>query len=193
VHEATLPRVDAGPRVALRLIASRSFGPYFVANAMSATGMWFWNLAAALLVFRETDSELLLGVLTFVQFVPLLVLAPWAGAAADRLDRRRVVLVTQVGAALLAASLALLTWLDLASAPVVIGWSLALGVATAFASPAALLPSLVEPEDVASAVGLNSMTYNIASCSSASPPTRSIRWRPLSQRPSAAPTRPPAF
>jgi MFS family permease len=154
----------AGPRVALRLLASRNFGPYFFANALSASGGWFHNLAAALLVFRETGSEFLLGVLTFAQFVPLLVLAPWTGAAADRMDRRRLVLVSQLSATVLAGSLALLTWLDLASASLVIGWSLGLGIVTAFGVPAtmALVPSLVEPDDVASAVGLNSMTYNIA-------------------------------
>ena len=52
-----------GPRAAARLIASREFGPYFFGNALSASGGWFQNLAAAILVYRLTGSELLLGVL----------------------------------------------------------------------------------------------------------------------------------
>jgi len=153
-----------GPRVALRLLASRNFGPYFLGNALSATGVWFQNLAASLLVFRLTGSELLLGLLSFSQFIPLLVLAPWAGAAADRLDRRRLILVGQLCAAVLASGLAVVAWTDVATPALVIGFSFAIGTATAFATPAsqALITSLVEPDDVGSAVGLNSMTYNIA-------------------------------
>jgi MFS family permease len=103
-------------------------------------------------------------VLAFAQFIPLLVLAPWAGSAADRFDRRKVVIASQLSAAALGGALALLAWLDAASPAAVILFSLGLGVTSAFAAPAAqaLLGSLVEPRDLASAVGLNSMTYNIA-------------------------------
>ncbi len=154
----------AGPREAARLIFSREFGPYFFGNALSASGGWFHNLAAAILIYRLTGSELLLGVLAFAQFAPTLLLAPWSGNAADRFDRRRLVIVTQSAAAALAALLAVLAWAGLASVGVVIGISLAIGVATAFTIPAAsaLLASLVERRDIPSAVGLNSMTYNIA-------------------------------
>ncbi len=87
----------AGPAAALRLIRSRNFGPYFVGNAASASGTWFQNLAASLLVYRLTHSPFLLGVLNFGNFVPVLLLAPWAGSAADRFDRRRLLPVTQLG------------------------------------------------------------------------------------------------
>jgi MFS family permease len=92
------------------------------------------------------------------------VLAPWAGAAADRLDRRKLLVVVELVATALAALLAALAWKGLATAEVVIGLSLAVGVATAFASPAqqALILSLVEERDVPTAVALNSMTFNIA-------------------------------
>ena len=78
-----------GPAAALRLIRDRNFGPYFFGNASSATGTWFQNLAASLLVYRLTHSAFLLGVLNFGNFVPVLLLAPWAGSSADRFDRRR--------------------------------------------------------------------------------------------------------
>jgi MFS family permease len=153
-----------GPAAAFRLIGSRAFAPYFFGNALSASGTWFQNLAAAILVFRLTHSALLLGVLSFVQFAPTLFLAPWTGSAADRFDRRRLLLVTQPIAAMLSATLALITHLDVVTAPVVILFGLGQGLTTAFSTPAqqALFVSLVPREDVTSAVGLNSMTFNIA-------------------------------
>ena len=153
-----------GPRAAVGLIASRRFGPYFVGNALSASGGWFQNLAASLLVYRLTGSELLLGVLTFAQFAPILLLAPWSGAAADRFDRRRLLLVTQPASAAISALLAVVAASGVASAATVIGLALAAGVAGAFTAPAqqALVASLVRDEEIPSAVALNSMTFNIA-------------------------------
>jgi MFS family permease len=158
------PPAEAGPRVALRLIWSRRLGPYFFGNAVSATGTWFQNLASALLVYRLTHSAFLLGVLNFCNFIPILVLAPWAGAAADRFDRRRVVVVTQLVSTALSATLAAIAWAGHANEWVVIWFALGLGVASAFSAPAstALVAQLVERRDLPSAVGLNSMTFNIA-------------------------------
>ena len=145
-------------------MTSRDFGPYFFGNALSASGGWFHNLAAAILVYRLTGSELLLGVLAFAQFSPVLLLAPWAGRAADRFDRRRLVIAVQSVAACLAALVAALAWAGHATAPAVIGISAGLGICMAFSIPAAsaLLASLVSRDDLPTAVGLNSMTYNLA-------------------------------
>jgi MFS family permease len=92
------------------------------------------------------------------------VLSPWAGSLADRIDRKQLLLVTQAAATVLSATLAGLAWAGLASEWVVIGFSGALGVSTAFAVPAqqALIASLVEEEDMPQAVALNSMTFNLA-------------------------------
>jgi MFS family permease len=146
------------------VIRSRNFGPYFVGNAASASGTWFQNLAASILVFRLTHSPFLLGVLNFCQFVPVLVLSPWAGSIADRVDRKKLLLVTQVVAITLSGTLATLAWTGQANEWVVIGFSGGLGVATAFSVPAqqALIASLVEDHDVPQAVALNSMTFNLA-------------------------------
>ena len=153
-----------GPAAALRLIGHRNFGPYFLGNAASATGTWFQNLAAQLLVYRLTHSAFLLGVLNFGSFVPVLLLAPWAGSAADRYDRRRVVVVTQLGSTALSALLAVLAWTGRAPVWAVILCALGLGVGSAFAAPAsqALIADLVPRSQLQSAVALNSMTYNLA-------------------------------
>src|SRR4029078_5037412 len=88
-----------GPSSALRVFRMRNFGPYFVGNALSASGGWFQNLASAIFVYRETHSALLLGVLNAFQFGPVLLLAPWTGQIADAFDRRRLLIWTQALAA----------------------------------------------------------------------------------------------
>jgi MFS family permease len=155
---------NVGPAAAFALIRQRNFGPYFAGNALSASGTWFQNLAAALLVYRLTHSAFLLGVLNFCQFAPVLALAPWAGSAADRHDRRRLLFAAQTTAAVLAATLAVLAWSGLAEAWVVILFALGLGVtsATSIPSQQALIASLVDRRDLPTAVALNSMTYNLA-------------------------------
>ena len=142
----------------------RTFGPYFFGNASSASGTWFQNLAASLLVYRLTHSAFLLGVLNFCNFVPVLLLAPWAGSAADRFDRKRLLLVTQFGSAIVSAGLAVLAWAGLAPVWVVIACAGVLGIGSAFAAPTsqALIGDLVPREHLGSAVALNSMTYNLA-------------------------------
>jgi MFS family permease len=153
-----------GGRGAWRLLRSRNFGPYFVGNAASASGTWFQNLAASILVYRLTHSAFLLGVLNFSQFVPVLVLAPWAGALADRVDRRRLLLVTQLASTSLSGALAGLAFAGHANAEVVIGFAASLGIVLALSQPSqmALVASLVPREDVAQAIALNSVTFNVA-------------------------------
>jgi MFS family permease len=153
-----------GPAAVRRLLRHRNFGPYFVGNACSASGAWFQNLASAVLIYRLTHSTVLLGVLQFAQFGPILLLAPWTGAAADRFNRRRLLLTTQVAQTTLTAALAAFAFAGLATEQVVLGFSFVLGILTALALPAqqALIASLVDRDDLPSAVALNSMTYNVA-------------------------------
>jgi len=132
-----------------------------VGNFISNCGTWIQNLAQAVLVFRLTGSTFLVGVVGFAQFAAIVVLLPWTGSVADRFDRRRLIIVTQVAAALITLGLGLLSVAGLASVPVVIVIALLLGVTTAFVAPAmgALVPELVEPEELRPAVALNSFTF----------------------------------
>src|SRR6266516_163399 len=75
-----------GPGAAFALVRQRNFGPYFFGNALSASGGWFQNLAASLLVYRLTHSPFLLGLLNFCQFIPVLVPAQFV--LVPRLRRR---------------------------------------------------------------------------------------------------------
>jgi len=148
----------------MRVLRRRNFWPYFVGSLLSNCGTWFQNIAQAILVYRLTGSTLLVGVVNFAQFVGVFVLAPWAGGAADRFDRRALLVVTQVASVVVTGGLALLSVEGLASAPVVMALALLLGLATAFATPAmqAMVADLVVRDELAQAIALNSLTFNLA-------------------------------
>ena len=162
--EPDQPPALRGPRAAFAVIGQRNFAPYFVGNALSASGGWFQNLAGALLVYRQTHSPFLLGVLNFAQFAPFLLLAPWSGSAADRFDRKRILLVTQSISFALCVVLGVLAAAGQAEPWLVIVFAALIGTASAYAIPSqqALVTSLVSERDLGSAIALNSMTFNIA-------------------------------
>ena len=147
-----------------RVLIERNFWPFFVGNLLSNSGTWFQNIAQVLLVYRLTGSPFLVGVVNFSQFAAVIFLAPVAGNAADRYDRRRLVIVNQICAAALAGLLALLTAIGEPSPAVVIGVALALGVTLALSTPAlqAIVPSLVNRDQLPAAIALNAITYNLS-------------------------------
>lgn len=155
---------DAPAPSVARVLIRRNFWPFFVGNLLSNSGTWFHNIAAVLLVYRLTGSPFLVGVVNFSQFAAILVLAPIAGSAADRFDRRRLLVATQVCATTLAGLLAVLSYADTAGAAVVIAISLGLGVTTALATPAlqAIVPALVTRRELPAAVALNAVTFNLS-------------------------------
>lgn len=148
----------------IRLMFSRSYGPFFIGNLLSNLGTWFQNIALVLLVFRLTESTLLVGVVNFTQFSAVLLLAPYAGVAADRFDRRRLLMMTESSAALVTGALAIVTYVDLISVPIIIGFALATSVANALSVPAsnALVPSLVTRDELPTAVALMAVTFSLA-------------------------------
>ena len=151
-------------RSSLRALRHGDFAVYFVGNLLSNCGTWFQNIALALLVYRLTKSPFWVGAVNFAQFIGVVVLAPWAGHAADRFDRRKLIIATQLGATVVSAVLAWLVAVQLGTVPIVLGLALLLGATTAFATPAlqAIIPALVPREDLGAAVAMNSVTFNLA-------------------------------
>ncbi len=149
---------------ALRALRHRDFALFFGGNLLSNCGTWFQNIALSLLVYRLTHSNFWVGAVNFAQFAGVLLVAPWAGAAADRVDRRRLILATQLVAAAASGVLALAVARGHGSLAVVLGLALVLGLTTAFATPAlqAVVPALVPREDLGAAVAMNSVTFNLA-------------------------------
>ena len=152
------------PGTSLRILRERNFALYFIGNLASNCGTWFQVIAQSLLVYRLTASTFLVGVTNFAMFIGVIILAPWAGAAADRFDRRALLILTQVGATVVTGALALLIGVGWGTVPVVIGLALLLGFTTAFATPAmqAIVPALVPREDLGAAVAMNSVTFNLS-------------------------------
>jgi len=138
------------------------FGGALVAN----TGTWMQRVAQDWLVLTQLsdNSGLALGIVTGLQFAPTLALSPWAGVLADRLDRRRLLMVTQGSMGLLAAGLGALVLGGHAQLWHVYVFALVLGVVAAFDSPArqTFVAEMVPPERLSNAVGLNSASFNAA-------------------------------
>jgi MFS family permease len=146
------------------VLRERNFWPYFVGNSLSNCGTWFQNIAQTLLVYRLTGSLALVGVVNFAHLAGVFVVAPFSGVAADRVDRRRLLLGTQLTATVLTAGLAVGSFAGRVTTPVVIGVALLLGLAQAFAVPSllAFVPQLVAPAQLGPAVALNLITFNLA-------------------------------
>ena len=148
----------------LAVLRQRNFAPYFIGNLFSSCGTWIQNIAQVLLIFRLTGSTFQVSMVTFAQFIGVVVLAPWTGAVADRFDRRQMLILTQVLSAMVVASLGLVTYLEIVNPTVLIAAALTVGVAKAFSVPLqqSLVPSLVARRDLQSAVALNSVTFNLS-------------------------------
>ena len=127
---------------------------------VSQIGAWVQYTALAIVVDRLTGSTTAIGVLTALQFGPLLVLGAWAGAFADRVDRRRIVLITQSLLALQAVALALADFVDLLNVGVVYMLTLALGIVSAIDNPArrGFVIQLVDQHEISNAMSLNTAT-----------------------------------
>ena len=147
----------------LRAFRHRDFRLYFAGQGISQTGTWLQMIATSWLIYHLSGSTFLLGLATFAQFIPMLVLGPFAGVWVDRQRKRRVLLITQ-GFALAQA----LTMLALVASGQVQAWhlilaNLSLGIINAFDSPArqAQLVELVGGrEDLPNAIAFSSILMN---------------------------------
>ena len=130
---------------------------FFFGLLVSNIGTWMQMTAMSLLVYELTGRAADVGITLFCQFIPMLVLGVWAGAVADRVDKRRMALLTQSLLAAQAVLLGSLYLLDLVNLPVVYGLSLLLGVIGAFDNPArrGFVIELVEPHEITNAISLN--------------------------------------
>ncbi len=114
-----------------RSLEHRNARLFFLGLSISNIGTWVQMTAVSLLVYQLTGSATAVGVTLFSQFLPMLVLGVWAGAVSDRVDKRKMTLVTQTGQALLAFVLGVFALVGWATLPVIYGVSLAIGVVAA--------------------------------------------------------------
>src|SRR5512139_2740906 len=91
-----------------RALRHRNFRLYWAGQLASLIGTWMQSVAQGWLMHRLTGSAFMLGLLTFTQFLPVLLFSLWAGVVADRMDKRRLLLITQTGLMLQSFTLAIL-------------------------------------------------------------------------------------
>jgi MFS family permease len=150
-------------RLFFRALGNRNFRLFFVGQGISLIGTWMQMTAVAWLVWRLSHSALLLGLVGFAARIPTFVLAPFAGVLIDRMNRHRLVIVTQVLAMAQALMLAGLMYADRLTIPHVIALSLLLGFINALDVPARqsfLVQMLDRREDLTNAIALNSSMVN---------------------------------
>jgi len=148
----------------LRALASPHFRVYFAGTLVSQICAWMQTVTQSWLVLQLTNSPFLLGLIVTLQFGPILLLSVFAGILADRLTKRNILIFTQAVQGALALTLAGLVWSGHARYGNVAVLAMMLGVMTALDQPTrqSFIMELVGRRWVASAVGLNSVSFNAA-------------------------------
>ncbi len=146
----------------LRSLRRRNYRLYFFGQMISLIGSWMQTTAQQWLVYQLTGSELSLGAVTFATFIPVLVLSLGMGVIVDRVERRRLLIITQTLFMLTATALAVLTLTGVIEYWHIILLALLTGVGNALDMPArqTFNIDLVERDDVLNAIALNSSVFN---------------------------------
>jgi len=148
-----------------RSLRNPNYRLYAAGGVVSNTGTWMQRVAQDWLVLQLTaNSGAALGITTGLQFLPFLLLGPFSGLVADRMPKRLLLQITNVGMAVPALVLGLLAVTGTAQIWHVYVLAFVLGLASAFDAPArqSFVSEIVEPDDLTNAVGLNSASFNAA-------------------------------
>src|SRR5262245_34670142 len=142
----------------------RNFRIVYLGTFASNIGTWMQNVVLGAYAFKLTGSAAFVGIVFFAQLGPLLFLSTTGGLLADVLDRRRLLVLAQLGQMVLSFALAALVIADHPPEVALVGLVFAIGIANAIGAPglAAILPTLVPREDLAGAVALQSVQMNLS-------------------------------
>jgi MFS family permease len=161
---------ELGRRERVRVAGARAFSSlrvrnyrlYWIGQLISLTGTWMQTTAQAWLVLQLGGSPFTLGIVTFLQFLPVTLLSLFGGVIADRVKKRNLIICTQSMLAVQAVVIALLTSLGLIQIWHIYLLALWLGIFNALDQPArqAFPVELVGRDDVANAVALNTILFN---------------------------------
>ena len=154
--------LQARLRVVTRTLRHRNFRLFITGQLLSLIGTWVQMVAQIWLVYRLSDSPVMLGLVGFASQIPFLLLSPVAGVVSDRVNRWRMVTVTQILAMLQAFLLAGLTLAGVVEVWHIFCLAFTLGVINVFDMTArqSFLVEMVGKEDLMNAIGLNSSVYN---------------------------------
>lgn len=149
----------------VRALRNYDFRMFWSGNFLSNIGTWMQNVAQSWLVLTLTaNSAFWLGVVSFAGSIPFLLFTLFGGVVADRVDKRRLLLVTQSIMMVLAFILATLTWFKIITVWELVVLSFLNGMAMAMNAPSyqALVPRLVPRKDLTNAIALNSAQFNLS-------------------------------
>lgn len=151
------------PRV-LGALRHHNYRLFFSGQVISTVGTWMQSIALPWLVLQLTNNDFLVGFTLACQFLPMLLIGPFGGLAADRFPKNRVLLATQVLYVIPAAALFLLTHFHLAQYWMVLIAAGAVGTLNVFDFPArqSFAIEMVGREDLMNAIALNSAVFNAA-------------------------------
>ncbi len=152
-----------------RALRNRNYRLYATGGVLSNTGTWMQRIAQDWLVLQlhhgsAARASTALGITTGLQFLPVLLLSPYAGLVADRMPKRRLLQYTQAWMAITAVILAALALSGVVTPWMVFAIAFTFGVGAAFDAPArqSFVSEMVGQDDLANAVGLNSASFNLA-------------------------------
>jgi MFS family permease len=152
-------------RNSLRALNSRNYRLFFIGQGISLIGSWMQRVAMGWLVYRLTNSAMLLGTVGFTDMILTFLLAPFTGVLADRWDRHKIMIGTQTFSMLHALILGFLVVSNLIQVWHIIALSLCMGVITAFDVPARqsfVIDMVEDKKDLGNAIALNSTMFNSA-------------------------------
>ena len=159
-----LPKIE-DLKLIFRAFKYRNYRLFFTGQGISLIGTWMQRIAMSWLVFRLTNSSFLLGLVGFTSQIPTFILCPFAGVIADRVDRLRIMIVTQILSMIQAGILAFLVISNRIAVWHVVILSVILGMVTAFDIPSrqSFIVKMVDKrEDLGNAIAMNSFMFNSA-------------------------------
>lgn len=145
-------------------LTHRNYRYFWYGQCVSLIGTWMQNISLSWLVLTLTGSPMLLGFLGAAQFLPITLFALFAGTIVDKFPKKNILLFTQTLSMIFAFILSFLVFTNLIQYPIVILVAFCLGVINTFDMPTrqSFFIEIVGKEDLVNAIGLNSLTFNLA-------------------------------
>lgn len=158
------PVLPSSSRAVFAALRHRNFRLFLTGQFISLCGTWMQTIAQGWLVLHLTDSAFAVGLVTALGSLPVLLFSLYGGVIADRVNKRRFILVLQSLMLLEALTLGVLTALDLITVEWVMALAVFFGLLTAFEVPArqSFVAEIVEREDLMNAIALGSSAFNLA-------------------------------
>src|SRR6516162_1559748 len=146
----------------LALLRQGPFRRYIIGSLISDSGTWMQMMAQSWVMSGLTTKAILLGLVNFAAGLPALILAPIAGSLADRLDKRKILVATQIAQIIFAVALGFLVMSGHIRVWHIIFFALLLGIAFSYEMPAisALVPELVTRDEIAPAIALDRAVFH---------------------------------